>query len=200
MFSLASYARSLIAILIAILLSPIILTIAFLILIFMGRPVLFLQKRPGKDAKPFVIYKFRTMHTHNTLSSSSVKITRLGRVLRRLSLDELPQLWNVIKGEMAFVGPRPLLMDFLPLYTAEQFSRHKVLPGMTGWAQVNGRNNLSWEQRFEYDVWYVRHHNIWIDLKILFMTVIKVLGAKDIGIGIFPPKKTYTEKQETESF
>lgn len=158
--------------------------IPFLILILIiyikiGAPVVFSQMRPGKHAKPFLLVKFRTMtdarDSNGQLLSDADRLTDFGRFLRASSLDELPELWNVLKGDMSLVGPRPLLMAYLPLYSAEQSFRHNVRPGITGWAQVNGRNNLSWEERFKLDVWYVRNYSMLLDIKILWMTVRKVL-------------------------
>ena len=151
----------------------------------MGSPVMFTQKRPGLHGQPFHIYKFRTM-TNETdeqgnLLPNEQRMTTSGQVIRKLSLDELPQLFNVVKGEMSFVGPRPLLMEYLPLYNQEQARRHNVRPGITGWAQVNGRNTISWDERFELDVWYVDNQSLLLDLKILIMTVIKVFKRADVN-------------------
>jgi|SRR5699024_1803609 len=162
-----------------------IIIISTLILIFMGRPVLFKQKRPGLYGKPFYIYKFRTMTNHvdqnGELLPNHQRITKLGNVLRKLSLDELPQLFNVLKGDLSLVGPRPLLMEYLPLYTKEQARRHDVKPGITGWAQVNGRNAISWEERFKLDVWYVDNQSFWLDMKILCLTLIKVVKSDGVN-------------------
>ena len=145
----------------------------------LGRPVLFRQVRPGLHGQPFKMVKFRTMTDERGLDGALLpdaqRLTSFGRFLRASSLDELPELWNVLKGEMSLVGPRPLLIEYLPLYTPEQARRHEVRPGITGWAQVNGRNAISWEERFALDVWYVDNHSLWLDLKILWMTVKKVL-------------------------
>lgn len=158
--------------------APVILILVILIPCFMGSPVVFRQQRPGLKARPFDLYKFRTMSNqkdeHGNLLPDSLRLTRFGQFLRSTSLDELPSLWNVIKGDMSLVGPRPLLMEYLPLYNAEQSRRHEVKPGVTGWAQVNGRNAISWEEKFKLDVWYVDHQSIWIDTKILFLTFKKV--------------------------
>lgn len=164
---------------------PVLLVVALLVRWQMGVPVLFRQLRPGLHGKPFVLYKFRTMR-HETdgqgrLLADAERLTPLGNLLRRFSLDELPQLFNVIKGDLSLVGPRPLLMEYLPLYNAEQARRHEVKPGITGWAQVNGRNALSWEQKFALDVWYVDHQTFWLDMKILWMTVWKVLRREGIN-------------------
>lgn len=150
----------------------------------LGKPVLFSQVRPGLDGKPFTMYKFRTMtnarDAKGELLPDALRLTRFGRFLRASSLDELPELWNVLKGDMSLVGPRPLLMEYLPLYSSFQARRHEVRPGITGWAQVNGRNALSWEERFELDVWYVDHHSLWLDLRILWLTVRKVIQREGI--------------------
>lgn len=167
-----------------ILLSPVILFTAILVRLKMGAPVLFKQQRPGKDSNPFYLYKFRTMASlkdkQGNLLSDQARLTTTGKFLRKYSLDEFPQLINVVKGDMSLVGPRPLLMEYLPLYTEEQMLRHNVSPGITGWAQVNGRNTITWEEKFNMDTWYVRNQSIFLDLKILFLTILKV--AKKEGI------------------
>jgi lipopolysaccharide/colanic/teichoic acid biosynthesis glycosyltransferase len=159
--------------------------VALAIRLMMGRPVLFRQIRPGYRAKPFTLYKFRTMRdaycTDGTPRPDAERMTRLGGLLRRTSLDELPQLWNVLRGDLSLVGPRPLLMQYLPLYTTEQARRHEVKPGITGWAQVNGRNAIGWEQKFDLDTWYVDHWTLRLDIKILAMTVHKVLTREGIS-------------------
>ncbi len=164
---------------------PLLLMLAMLILIFIGRPIIFSQQRPGLQGKPFYLYKFRTMSQEKDkkgkLLPDEKRLTGLGKILRRYSLDELPQLVNVVRGELSFVGPRPLLMQYLPLYNSEQARRHEVKPGITGWAQVNGRNAISWEEKFAYDVWYVDNHSFWLDLKIIGLTVIKVLRSEGIS-------------------
>ncbi|MDD2720646.1 MAG: sugar transferase [Gallionella sp.] len=164
---------------------PIILLTAVLVRINMGSPVVFCQQRPGLHGRPFNIYKFRTMSsargTDGELLSDAQRLMPLGALLRKLSLDELPQLLNVLKGELSLVGPRPLLMEYLPLYTAEQARRHDVRPGITGWAQVNGRNAISWEDKFRYDVWYVDNQSFLLDMKILWMTVMKVLRSEGVS-------------------
>lgn len=156
-----------------------------LIRYFMGSPVVFKQQRPGLNAKPFYIYKFRTMNSkkdeYGELLPDAQRLNGFGRLLRSTSLDELPSLWNVLKGEMSLVGPRPLLMEYVPLYNAEQTRRHLVKPGVTGWAQVNGRNAIGWEEKFNLDVWYVDHQSLWLDLKIIFLTVKKVFFREDIS-------------------
>jgi len=166
-------------------LSPVILVLALLVAIYMGRPVIFVQKRPGLDGRIFNMVKFRTMK--DTVDSKGVllpdkkRLTFFGLFLRALSLDELPGLWCVLKGDMSLVGPRPLLMEYLPLYTEEQYRRHEVKPGITGWAQVNGRNAISWEEKFKLDVWYVDNQSFWLDIKILFLTVLKVFKREGIS-------------------
>ncbi len=166
------------------LLSGVLIIVATAIAITMGRPVLFRQTRSGKAGRPFDMIKFRSMQ--NTLDAAgqplpdAARITRLGRFLRASSLDELPELWNVVKGDMSLVGPRPLLMEYLPLYSTTQARRSEVRPGITGWAQVNGRNALGWEQKFALDVWYVDHWTLMLDLKIIVMTIGKVLMSDGI--------------------
>ncbi len=168
-----------------ILLSPLILLIAILVRVFIGAPILFSQMRPGYRAVPFTMYKFRTMTNRvgatGELLPDGERLTRLGRILRALSLDELPELWNILRGDMSFVGPRPLLMEYLPRYSAEQARRHDVMPGLTGWAQVNGRNAISWEEKFKYDVWYVDNWSFWLDIKIILLTFVKVFKREGIS-------------------
>lgn len=168
-----------------VLLSPLVLSVAIILMIFMGRPVLFRQTRPGKHVRPFELVKFRTMSNRRdaagNLLPDAERLTALGRFLRATSLDELPQLWNVLRGDLSLVGPRPLLMDYLPRYSAEQARRHEVMPGITGWAQVNGRNALSWEDKFALDVWYVDHWSLWLDVKILWLTALQVLRREGIS-------------------
>lgn len=151
----------------------------------LGSPVLFRQVRPGLHGRPFMMVKFRTMTDERgadgELLPDARRLTSFGRFLRATSLDELPELWNVLRGEMSLVGPRPLLMEYLPLYSPEQARRHEVRPGITGWAQVNGRNALSWEERFKLDIWYVDHRSLWLDLRILWLTVRKVLVREGIS-------------------
>lgn len=166
-------------------LAPLLLVTALLVLAAMGRPVLFSQERPGLHSKPFRIHKFRTMSIERDKAGEPLpdaqRLTALGALLRRLSLDELPQLFNVLWGDMSLVGPRPLLMEYLPLYTTEQMRRHEVRPGITGWTQVNGRNALSWEDKFALDVWYVDHRSFWLDLKILAMTAGRVFSGSGVS-------------------
>jgi len=167
------------------LLSPVILIVAWQVSRKLGSPVFFRQTRPGLHGKPFEMVKFRTMldaqdENGNPLPDSE-RMTSFGRFLRSTSLDELPELWNVLKGDMSLVGPRPLLMEYLPLYSQEQYRRHDARPGVTGWAQVNGRNAISWEDKFRLDVWYVDNQSLWLDVKILFLTVKKVLVRDGIS-------------------
>jgi sugar transferase EpsL len=168
-----------------VLLWPFLLLTALLIRFKLGSPVLFRQPRPGMHGWPFYVYKFRTMtderDAEGNLLPDDVRLTPFGRLLRTLSIDELPQLFNVLKGELSLVGPRPLLMEYLPLYSPEQARRHDVKPGITGWAQVNGRNALSWEEKFRCDVWYVDNRSFLLDLKILWMTFIKVFRREGIS-------------------
>lgn len=168
-----------VAILVLLFLAPAFLFIAWKIRQKMGAPVLFRQVRPGLDGKPFQMIKFRTMKDAVDLAGNplpdSDRLTPFGQFLRSSSLDELPELWNVLKGDMSLVGPRPLLIEYLPLYSPEQYRRHEVRPGVTGWAQINGRNSLSWDEKFKLDVWYVDNRSLWLDIKILFLTVKKVL-------------------------
>jgi lipopolysaccharide/colanic/teichoic acid biosynthesis glycosyltransferase len=174
-----------IASLLLVLLSLPMLTIAIAVRMTMGSPVLFRQSRPGLKGKPFELMKFRTMtgavDERGQPLADEQRLTATGRRLRRLSLDELPQLINVLRGDMSLVGPRPLLAEYLPLYTPEQARRHEVRPGITGWAQVNGRNAVSWDERFRLDVWYVDHQSLWLDLKILGLTLLRVLRPDGIN-------------------
>lgn len=164
---------------------PIMAVVASLVAVGLGRPILFFQLRPGQNGRPFKFYKFRTMKdirdSDGRLLPDDQRLTSLGCFLRATSLDELPQLINVVKGDMSLVGPRPLLMEYLPLYTPEQARRHEVRPGITGWAQIRGRNSLSWEERFRLDVWYVDNRSLWLDIKIIFLTVLRVLQANGIN-------------------
>lgn len=166
-------------------LGPVILLLAVLVRVKLGSPVLFRQVRPGMDGRAFQMAKFRTMTdgrgTNGELLPDADRLTGFGQFLRSSSLDELPELWNVLKGDMSLVGPRPLLMEYLPLYSDRQARRHEVRPGITGWAQVNGRNALSWDEKFELDVWYVENRTLWLDIKILFLTVWKVIKRDDIN-------------------
>lgn len=168
-----------------IMLAPVIIFIALAIGRKLGSPVIFSQVRPGLNGKPFKMVKFRTMRdafdSSGQLLPDSERMTPFGSFLRSTSLDELPELWNVLRGDMSLVGPRPLLMEYLPLYNAEQFRRHDVRPGISGWSQVNGRNALSWDEKFKLDVWYVDNRSIWLDLKIIFLTVKKVVARDGIN-------------------
>lgn len=166
-------------------LSPVFLILIYLIRKNLGEPVFFTQERPGKDGKPFKMIKFRSMRDavdkdDNPLPDSE-RLTPFGKKLRATSLDELPELWNVLKGEMSLVGPRPLLMSYLPFYNEFQNRRHEMRPGVTGWAQVNGRNALSWDEKFAHDIWYIDHYSFWLDMKILFLTVKKVFIKEGIS-------------------
>ena len=168
-----------------ILLSPVYFIVAHKVKKNLGSPVLFRQVRPGLHGKPFEMFKFRTMKDAldaegNPLPDSE-RLTPFGKMLRATSLDEMPELWNVIKGDMSIVGPRPLLMEYLPLYNEEQAKRHNVRPGITGYAQVNGRNAISWEKKFELDTWYVENQSLWLDFKIMFKTIKKVIAKDDIS-------------------
>lgn len=167
------------------LLSPFIIIIALLVRVKLGSPVIFKQQRPGLYGRPFYLFKFRTMTDERDekgeLLPDEKRLTPLGRFLREMSLDELPQLFNVVKGDLSLVGPRPLLMEYLELYSREQARRHEVRPGITGWAQVNGRNAISWEDKFALDVWYVDNRSFWLDMKILFLTLVKVLKREGIS-------------------
>ncbi|MBH1982959.1 MAG: sugar transferase [Burkholderiales bacterium] len=174
-----------VAALLLILTLPLLLVVAVLVRLFLGAPVLFSQVRPGLHGLPFTVHKFRSMNDrkdeHGKLLPDDARLTSFGLFLRRSSLDELPQLFNVLKGDISLVGPRPLLMDYLPLYSPEQARRHLVRPGITGWAQVNGRNAISWERKFELDIWYVDHQSFWLDMKILALTAKKVLIKEGIS-------------------
>jgi sugar transferase EpsL len=176
-----------------IILSPLIVLIAILVRILLGAPVVFRQQRPGYREKPFYLYKFRTMtdarDASGRLLPDEQRLTPFGRFLRALSLDEMPELVNILRGDMSLVGPRPLLMQYLPLYSPEQHRRHDAFPGLTGWAQVNGRNALDWQARFTLDVWYVDHWSFWLDIKILLLTLWKVVSRE----GISQPGQATTE-------
>jgi sugar transferase EpsL len=173
------------SVILSILFIPILVILAILIRIKMGSPILYSQVRPGQNGKLFTIYKFRTMtdsrDADGKLLPEDIRLTPLGLRIRSLSLDELPQLINVFRGDMSLVGPRPLMVEYLPFYSKEQARRHEVKPGITGWAQVNGRNAISWEDRFRLDVWYVDHQSFWLDIKILLLTVLQVLQRKGVN-------------------
>jgi lipopolysaccharide/colanic/teichoic acid biosynthesis glycosyltransferase len=164
---------------------PLYIIISILILIFMGNPILFRQKRPGYKEKIFGIFKFRTMTDEKDLNGHMLpdeeRLNGVGKFIRSTSLDELPQIFNVLKGDMSFIGPRPLLVEYLEFYTEEEKKRHLVRPGITGWAQINGRNSISWEDKFKYDVWYVQNQSFALDMKILMMTFLKVVNRSDIS-------------------
>ncbi len=165
--------------------SPILLVVSILVRLKLGSPILFSQVRPGLNSQPFKMFKFRTMldviDAHGYVLPDDQRLTPFGSLLRSTSLDELPGLWNVLKGDMSLVGPRPLLVEYLPLYTPEQAKRHNVRPGVTGWAQVNGRNAISWEQKFKLDSWYVENQSFWLDLKIILLTIRKVVKRDGIS-------------------
>ena len=187
------------------LLSPLLLLLSLLVVLKLGRPVFFTQIRPGKEGRPFRMIKFRTM-TNETdekgyLLPNEDRMTRFGSFLRSSSLDELPELFNVIKGDMSLVGPRPLLMEYLPWFTEEQRRRHYVRPGITGWSQVNGRNAIDWEKKLALDIWYVDNRSFWLDLKILWLTVIKVLKRDGItyeGHVAMPRFDEYVKSQSSD--
>ena len=168
-----------------VLFSPVILLIALLVRVLIGVPVLFQQSRPGHRGKPFTLYKFRTMSdvqdANGNLLSDAQRLSQFGHFLRSTSLDELPELFNVLRGEMSLVGPRPLLMEYLRRYSPEQMRRHDVKPGLTGWAQINGRNAITWQERFNLDVWYVDHLSLWLDIKIILLTIGAVITRKNIS-------------------
>lgn len=168
-----------------VILSPILLILIIISCLQIGRPIFFRQLRPGKDGHPFVLYKFRTMTNDKDISGDLLpdgrRITRLGCFLRSTSLDELPELFNILKGDMSIVGPRPLLTQYLDRYTPQQQRRHEIKPGLTGWAQVNGRNAITWEEKFRLDVWYIDHCDMWLDIKIIIMTIKNVLLQKGIS-------------------
>ncbi|MEM9282986.1 MAG: sugar transferase [Verrucomicrobiota bacterium] len=174
-----------VSLIVGVVLLPLFLVIAILIRLKLGTPVIFSQLRPGLRGELFELKKFRTMtgarDDNGVLLPDEERLTAFGRLLRSLSLDELPEILNIIRGEMSFVGPRPLLPEYLPLYTEEQNRRHEARPGLTGWAQVNGRNEITWEERFEMDVWYVDHRSFWFDMKILWMTILAVITRRGVA-------------------
>ena len=173
------------ALFLVVLFIPLYVVVSIMILLNMGLPVLFKQKRPGLDGKIFEIYKFRTMTNEKDkegkLLADDQRLLGIGKFIRASSLDELPQIFNVLKGDMSFVGPRPLLVEYLALYNDRQKQRHAVKPGITGWAQINGRNTISWEEKFEYDIWYVQNNSFFLDMKIIWLTFLKVLKRSDIS-------------------
>ena len=179
------------------------LILAILVRVKLGSPVIFKQKRPGKGGRIFNMYKFRTMtdarDENGELLPDEIRLTAFGKKLRSTSLDELPEFINIFKGDMSFIGPRPLLVQYLPLYNEEQAHRHDVLPGLTGWAQVNGRNAISWEQKFEYDVWYTRHISFALDLKIVFMTIRSVLKKDGISSDTSATMEFFTGTKEEKN-
>jgi len=186
--------QRLLALFLLLILSPLLLAISLIIYLHFGAPVLFFQQRPGLHGRPFLLVKFRTMtqtrNAQGALHPDRDRLTPLGKWLRRSSVDELPELFNILRGEMAFVGPRPLFMEYLPLYTSDQARRHNVRPGLTGWAQVQGRNALSWEEKFRLDAWYVDHRNFILDLRILWLTlgtVIRRNGISAVGEATMSP-------------
>lgn len=174
-----------VAVSLLILLSPLILFLAIIVRIKIGNPVLFKQQRPGLHGESFYLYKYRTMNNatdkKGNLLPDHLRLIGFGKILRKYSLDELPQLINVVKGELSLVGPRPLLMEYLPLYNEEQAKRHLVRPGITGWAQINGRNTITWEEKFKLDVWYVNNQSFLLDIKILWLTIVKVVRSEGIN-------------------
>lgn len=180
---------------------PVLLIVAILVRCKLGGPVIFCQERPGKNEKIFKLYKFRTMtdarDEQGNLLPDEVRLTKFGKLLRSTSLDELPELWNILKGDMSLVGPRPLLVKYLPLYNEEQRHRHDVRPGLTGWAQVNGRNTLSWEDKFRYDVWYVQNISFLLDLKTVFLTVKKVFCREGISSDTAATMEEFKGTKET---
>ena len=191
------------AVLLAMVLSPLMLLSAILIAANRDGPVLFKQKRPGKNGKIFTVYKFRTMSTklcdeNGRELSDFERMTKIGRILRKTSVDELPQLFNIIKGDMSFIGPRPLLIEYLDLYSTEQMRRHDVLPGISGWAQVNGRNTLTWDEKFSYDIYYVDHYGFLMDMKIFFKTIQNVIRQDGINSGKENTMEKFSGNKETE--
>jgi len=174
-----------VSLLVLVLLFPVFIFVSLLVKFNLGSPIFFRQTRPGLNGKPFQMIKFRSMLDSNdnegNLLPNKDRLTKFGKFLRSTSLDELPELWNVLRGDMSLVGPRPLLMDYLPLYSADQARRHEVRPGVTGWAQVNGRNAISWDQKFKFDVWYVDNQSLFLDIKILFITAKKVFVREGIN-------------------
>ena len=179
---------------------PLFILIALLVRLDLGSPIILKQFRPGLNGKLFLLIKFRTMTNskdeNGNLLTDEERLTKFGKFLRSISLDELPELWNVLNGNMSLVGPRPLLEDYLPLYTEQQARRHKVKPGITGWAQINGRNSISWEDKFDYDLWYVDNKSFWLDIKIILMTIVKVINRDGVSANgnSTMPKFTGTKK------
>lgn len=180
--------------------APLFALVYLIIFVRLGQPVIFRQQRPGYKGRPFYVYKFRTMMRANEVNGRPLtdgeRMGRLGKLLRKTSLDELPQLWNVLKGDMSFVGPRPLLMEYLGLYTPEQMRRHDVKPGITGLAQISGRNEVGWDQRFELDVWYVDHWTLWLDFRIVVLTIQKVFKGEGVSAHGVATMTKFTGSQE----
>lgn len=195
---LKSILDRLVAAIALLLFSPLLLIVALRIYTRMGKPIFYSPERAGKDGRVFTLYKFRTMtmecDRNGNLLPDEQRLTVIGQFLRQSSLDELPQLWNVLKGDMSLVGPRPLHVRYLDRYTPEQTRRHKVKPGITGWAQINGRNGISWEEKFNFDVWYVEHWSLWLDLKILLLTSWKVLKREGISQEGYVAMEEFTGK------
>ncbi|MBP1465743.1 sugar transferase [Candidatus Chloroploca sp. M-50] len=192
----------LVAIPVLLVFSPLLAVLALLVRVKLGTPVFFRQQRPGRHGKPFTMVKFRTMtdarDAKGNLLPDAERLTRFGKFLRSSSLDELPELWNVLKGEMSLVGPRPLRIEYLPLYSTHQARRHEVRPGITGWAQVNGRNALSWEERFDLDVWYVNQASFYLDLKIIVMTIVAILRRDGISASGHATMYRFTGSKDTK--
>lgn len=193
----------LISLMTLIILSPVILLIGILVKWKLGSPIIFKQQRPGLNGRPFYLYKFRSMtewkDKNGTLLSDEQRMTSFGSFLRKFSIDELPQLINVLKGDLSLVGPRPLLMEYLPLYTEEQAKRHLVKPGITGWAQINGRNAITWEEKFKLDVWYVHHQSLLLDMKILWLTIWKLFRPVGISQDGHVTVESFTGAESNES-
>ncbi|MGB6681859.1 MAG: sugar transferase [Candidatus Bathyarchaeia archaeon] len=184
-------------------LSPLFLIVSLVVKLDSRGPILFKHSRPGKNVKIFNLYKFRTMKElrdeSGNLLPDEKRLTKVGRLLRRLSLDELPELWNVLKGDMSIIGPRPFVIQYLDRYTPEQARRHEVIPGITGWAQVNGRNAITWEEKFKHDVWYVDHWSLWLDVKIIFMTFKNVLKGEGINQPGFATAEEFMGSEDKDS-
>jgi len=186
------------------LLLPVLVTIALVVRIKLGKPVIFSQERAGKNHVPFLMYKFRSMRevysSEGKLLPDSQRLTAFGKLLRSTSLDELPELWNVLKGDLSFVGPRPLLVEYVLLYSDKQKMRHNVRPGITGWAQVNGRNAITWEEKFKLDIWYIENQSLWLDVRILWMTIKKVIKREGVTADnqATMPKFTGNAKQDNK--
>lgn len=184
-------------------LSPAWLIVALICAVYLGRPIFFKQQRPGLRGEPFTVIKFRSMRDatdhHGNVLPDEQRLTKFGILLRRTSLDEIPQLWNVLRGQVSLVGPRPLLMEYLPLYTPAQMRRHEMRPGITGWAQVNGRNAVDWDQRFELDVWYVDNWSLWLDIKIIAKTFVKVVKGDGVAAAGVATMRPFTGSRQSAS-